>query len=110
MACIFCEIVAGSQPANFVHRDELVSAVWDVQPKAPTHILVIPNQHVETLDDLDDPELAGRLLLVCRQVAAQQGVAGGYRVVTNVGRSGGQHVWHLHFHVLAGRPLGWPPG
>lgn len=111
MDCIFCKIVSGKLPAQIVFRDEAVTAFTDIHPAAPTHILVIPNRHVATLDDLDDVELAGRLLMTCQQVAREAGIVdGGYRVVNNVGSQGGQHVYHIHLHVLGGRRLGWPPG
>ena len=111
MACIFCQIVAGELPARVVFQDDHVTAFHDIHPVAPTHILVIPNRHVENLDALAeaDADLAARLVLACRQVAEIAGVQGGYRVVTNIGRLGGQHVFHLHLHVLGGRQMGWPP-
>ncbi len=109
--CPFCAIVAGHLPATVVYRDEAVTAFQDINPIAPTHILVVPNRHIATLNDLDDADLAGRLLLTCQRVAHAAGLAeGGYRVVNNVGSQGGQHVYHIHLHVLGGRRLTWPPG
>lgn len=110
--CIFCKIAAGDIPSKIVHRDEEIVAFHDVSPQAPTHILVIPRRHVASLDELTDgdEDLLGRLMLVCRRVAVEQGIEGGYRVVTNIGPAAGQSVFHLHLHVLGGRTMGWPPG
>ena len=111
MTCIFCEIAAGRAPADVVLKNEWVTAFHDINPTAPTHILVIPNAHITSLDELDDPTLAAHLLLACREVAQAAGLSErGYRVLTNVGRGGGQHVFHLHWHVIGGRRLAWPPG
>jgi histidine triad (HIT) family protein len=85
--------------------------VRDIDPKAPVHVIVMPRDHIESLSVLDDPDLAGHLVRLCHAVAAAEGVAeSGYRVVVNTGADGGQSVGHLHFHVLGGRPLAWPPG
>lgn len=111
--CVFCRIASGELPSESVLEDEDVLAFRDLDPQAPTHILVIPRRHVESLDDLaeDDVELAHRLLQAVRAVARKEGVSErGYRVVTNVGDEGGQSVSHLHFHVLGGRKMSWPPG
>lgn len=111
--CVFCGIVAGEIPAKLVHRDEEVLAFQDLNPQAPVHILIIPRRHVTSLADLDDNDrdLAGNLLLVARKVAREQGLeADGFRLVANTGVDGGQSVAHLHFHLLGGRSLGWPPG
>lgn len=111
--CIFCRIVAGEIPAKVVHQDEDVLAFQDLNPQAPVHILIIPRRHVPSLAELDDDDgdLGGRLLLVAKEVAREQGVeVGGFRLVTNTGSDGGQSVAHLHFHLLGGRSLGWPPG
>ena len=111
MACIFCEIAAGRAHADVVLKTEWVTAFHDIHPAAPTHILVIPNAHIASLDELDDPALAAHVLLACRQVAQAAGLSErGYRVLTNVGRGGGQHVFHLHFHVLGGGRLSGLPG
>ena len=113
MDCVFCRIVAGDLPSDRVFESDSVIAFRDLDPKAPVHLLVIPKQHVNSLDALDetDPELAHALLQACRTVADEEGLAErGYRVVTNVGDEGGQSVGHLHFHVLGGRAMGWPPG
>ncbi len=110
--CIFCRIAAGEIPADEVYRDDAVVAFHDLDPKAPVHILVIPVRHIASVADIGDApeEEAARLLTVCAQVARDHIRGNGYRVVTNVGPDAGQSVGHLHFHVLGGRPLGWPPG
>jgi len=110
--CIFCDVVEGKIPAKFVHEDHLAVAFHDVSPKAPTHVLVIPRQHLSDLDDADPGQelLLGHLLLVAKEVAGKEGLSGGYRVVINRGVDGGQSVDHLHVHVLGGRALTWPPG
>lgn len=112
-SCLFCSIVAGDIPCHEIHRDDEILAFADIQPQAPTHILVIPCRHFGGLNDLgpDDADLVGRLLLRGRQIAHQQGLAdSGYRFVINSGEDGGQSVGHLHLHVLGGRPMSWPPG
>ena len=111
--CLFCQIAAGKIPCAEIFSDDDFLAFADIDPKAPTHILVIPRRHVAGLNDLapDDAELVGRLLLCGRRIAADQGVAeSGYRFVINCGQDGGQTVGHLHLHVLGGRPMAWPPG
>lgn len=107
--CIFCRIAAGDIPADIVYRDEQAMAFRDVDPKAPTHILVIPIQHVASVADVDDAT-AGHLMEVAAKVAREQVNGNGYRVVTNVGPDGGQTVDHLHLHILGGRKMAWPPG
>ena len=111
--CIFCKIAAGQIPADIVQQDDLVVAFRDISPKAPTHVLLIPRRHVESAAELgaEDGEMLARLFSVAAQVARDAGVADqGYRLVTNVGSGAGQSVFHLHFHLLGGRSLGWPPG
>jgi len=111
--CIFCRIVEGTIPARLVYQDEHTLAFDDITPQAPVHTLVIPKRHVAAVQDLGeaDQALLGRLLLTCRKGATDKGLAeSGYRIVANTGRDGGQSVFHLHFHVLGGRHLGWPPG
>lgn len=108
--CVFCRIAAGELPATLVHDDARAVAFRDLDPKAPLHVLVIPRAHVARLADLEDEGLAGHLLAVARRVAAAAGHADAYRVVVNNGTGAGQSVFHLHLHVLAGRPFGWPPG
>lgn len=111
--CIFCRIAEGEIPADIVHETERVVAFRDVDPKAPTHVLVIPRRHVPSLGEAsdDDADLLGELMLVARDVARSEGIdEDGFRVLTNTGDDGGQSVHHLHVHVLGGRAMGWPPG
>lgn len=111
--CIFCEIVAGRQPARLVHQDESVTVFWDIYPQARVHLLVVPNQHIRSLAEAEesDPLLLGRCLQVAAKVAREHGLdRSGYRVVTNVGPDAGQSVFHLHFHVLGGNRLRLPLG
>ena len=111
--CIFCRIVAGDVPAQVIHQDEEILAFRDINAQAPTHILLIPREHVSSVAELDASQesLAGRLLLGARSVAESEGlVASGYRLVVNHGAHGGQSVDHLHLHLLGGRALSWPPG
>ncbi len=111
--CLFCKIVEKKIPAKLVHEDEDTLAFDDIHPQAPVHTLVIPKRHVGSVQDLGeaDQALLVRLLLTCRKVANDKGLAGsGFRLVANTGRDGGQTVSHLHFHVMGGRPMGWPPG
>lgn len=106
-------ILRGEIPSNRVWEDDHCIAFADINPAAPTHVLVIPRKHIPTLADAtdDDRTLLGHMLLVVNQIARDLGVASdGYRVVINVGEGGGQTVFHLHMHLLAGRPLHWPPG
>jgi histidine triad (HIT) family protein len=111
--CIFCRIVEGTMPADVVHQDGAVLAMRDINPQAPTHLLVIPKEHVDSLDDIGRKEesLLGHLLRVASRVANEHGLSeGGYRVVINTGEGAGQSVPHLHVHVIGGRELTWPPG
>jgi histidine triad (HIT) family protein len=111
--CLFCKIIDGKIPGDFVHQDERCVVIRDINPQAPAHVLVIPREHLESLDDASqkDEGLLGHLLRVCARVANDLGHGeGGYRTVINTGEGAGQSVFHLHVHVLAGRPLGWPPG
>jgi histidine triad (HIT) family protein len=111
--CLFCRIVAGDIPADFIHRDYRSVVIRDINPQAPTHLLVIPQEHIDSLDDASqkDEALLGHLLRVAARVANAAGLAeGGYRTVINNGAGAGQSVFHLHVHVLGGRPMNWPPG
>jgi histidine triad (HIT) family protein len=113
MDCLFCRIVAGEIPAEVVHQDERAVAFRDINPQAPVHVLVIPRDHMESLDDagLKDEALLGHLLRVAARVANEQGLSeSGYRTVVNTGAGAGQSVFHLHLHVIGGRALTWPPG
>lgn len=109
---VFRRIIDREIPADIVYEDDLCLAFRDVNPQAPTHVLVIPKREITSLDDLreEDGAVVGHLLLKIRDVARQLGLAGGYRVVTNCGHDAGQSVAHLHFHLLGGRSLSWPPG
>src|SRR5438874_2728175 len=98
--CIFCKIASGEIKGNVVYRDEHVTAFRDLNPQAPTHVLVIPNQHMASVAEVDDAELSLKMLQACRTVAQQEGLDNGWRVVTNVGPDSGQTVFHLHWHVL----------
>jgi histidine triad (HIT) family protein len=108
--CVFCRIAAKEVPAKLVYEDEAVVAFPDLNPRAPFHVLVVPRRHVERLADLDDEALAGKLTLAAARVARQAGQGDGFRVVVNNGAGAGQSVFHLHLHVLGGRPFSWPPG
>ena len=111
--CIFCRIASGDIEAKLVHEDDDVVAFRDSNPQAPTHVLVVPRRHVATVNDLaeTDAGLAGRLVLAARRIAADEGIAeDGYRLVLNCNREAGQSVFHLHLHLLGGRPMRWPPG
>jgi histidine triad (HIT) family protein len=110
--CLFCRIVAGEIPSDRVHEDDEVVAFRDINPQAPTHVLAIPRRHIadaRALGDGDGP-LVERLFEVLRDIADAEGLDGGYRIVTNVGLDAGQTVFHLHFHLLGGRAMNWPPG
>ena len=111
--CLFCRIVAGEVPSTKVHEDDLVVAIRDIAPRAPTHILLMPREHIASAAELTEAHgpLLGRLFAVAAELARREGIAeAGYRLVTNVGRYGGQSVDHLHVHLLGGRPFQWPPG
>ena len=111
--CVFCRIVAGEVPSTQIYEDDLVIAFRDLAPRSPTHILVIPRRHIASVAELTEADgpLLGRLFAVTAGIARDEGIAdGGYRIVTNVGRWGGQTVDHLHLHLMGGRPFGWPPG
>ena len=111
--CLFCRIIAGDVPSTVVLQDESAIAIRDTNAQAPTHILVIPREHIESLDDASqkDEALLGHLLRMAARIANQEGLSeGGYRTVINNGEGAGQSVFHLHVHVLGGRPLNWPPG
>ena len=111
--CLFCRIIAGEIPADFVQRDDRSVVIRDINPQAPTHLLVIPLEHIESLDDASqkDEPLLGHLLRVAAKVANAAGLAdGGYRTVINNGAGAGQSVFHLYVHVLGGRTMNWPPG
>ncbi len=112
-ACLFCQIAKGDIPSDRVYQDDRVVAFRDINPQAPTHILVIPREHIATVNDLVEAHepLVGRLISVARDLARHQGIAeDGYRLVFNCNAGGGQAVYHLHLHLLGGRQMQWPPG
>jgi histidine triad (HIT) family protein len=111
--CLFCRIVAGQLPSTIVHEDDLLVAIRDIAPRAPTHILLLPREHIASAADLGESHavLLGRLFAAAADLARREGIAdAGYRIVTNIGRWGGQSVDHLHFHLMGGRAFEWPPG
>ena len=112
-SCLFCRIAAGTIPSDRVHEDDLVVAFRDIAPRAPTHILLVPRRHIASAADLTEAHapLLGRLFAIAAEIARSDGIAdGGYRLVSNVGRWGGQTVDHLHIHLMGGRAFDWPPG
>jgi histidine triad (HIT) family protein len=109
--CLFCRIISGDLPADIVAESDDAIVFRDVSPKAPSHLLVIPRRHIDSLDDADDGDELGELLRLAAEVARDEGLAdSGYRVVINTNDDGGQTVRHLHIHVLGGRQMTWPPG
>jgi len=110
--CLFCKIIAGHIPSKKVYEDEYTYAFEDIDPKAPTHVLVIPKQHIRGLKEAQkgDAEIVGRCHLVAAQIARDRKIEDSYRTVLNVGPGSGQSVFHLHVHLLGGRDLRWPPG
>ncbi len=111
--CLFCKIVAGEVPSTPVHEDDTIIAIRDIAPRAPTHVLLLPREHIASAADLGEGHAAllGRLFATAAEIARAEGIADdGYRIVTNIGRWGGQSVAHLHFHLLGGREFEWPPG
>ncbi len=113
MDCLFCKIAAGEIPSNIVYRDDTVVAFRDINPQAPQHILLIPRRHIESMANLtaEDGPMLATIYTTASRLARELGIEKtGYRFLTNVGPDAGQSVFHLHFHLLGGRPLGWPPG
>ncbi len=111
--CIFCKIIAGDIPAKLVYEDELVVVLEDINPQAPHHHLIVPRKHIRTTLDLTtaDSELIGHVFQVAGKIAHDIGFADdGFRVINNCNEAGGQTVWHIHFHLLGGRDMLWPPG
>ena len=111
--CLFCKIIAGDIPADIVYESETAIAFRDINPQAPTHVLIIPRRHIATINDIEpvDEEIVGSLYSAAREIAAAEGFADeGYRVVMNCNEAAGQTVFHIHLHLLGGRGLGWPPG
>lgn len=113
MECIFCRIIQGEIPAKIIYQDEKVIAFADISPQAPIHLLIVPKKHMATLLDLEeeDKELVGHIYLVAKQLALENNIAlSGFRLVTNCNKDAGQAVFHIHFHLLGGRKMAWPPG
>ena len=113
MDCLFCKIINGEIPSAKVYEDEKVFAFRDIEPQAPVHILIIPKEHIKCANDINEENCAivGHIFSVAAKIAQQEGIAeDGYRIVNNCGEGGGQTVGHLHFHMLGGRSLQWPPG
>jgi histidine triad (HIT) family protein len=110
--CLFCKILAGRIPAKKVFEDEHTFAFEDINPQAPTHVLIIPKKHIVGLKEAEDAdaEILGRCQLVAAKIARERGIESGYRTVYNSGPGAGQSVFHLHLHLLGGRALSWPPG
>jgi len=109
---LFLKIIAGEIPSTKVYEDEYVYAFRDINPVAPTHVLIVPRKHIRDVDDLtpEDAELMGRILLAAQKIAAQEGLTNGYRIVVNTGPNAQQSVFHIHFHLIGGRQMSWPPG
>lgn len=112
MDCLFCKIINGEIPSNKVYEDDLVFAFRDIEPQAPTHILIIPKQHIKSAAEIDESNSAvvAHIFEVAAKIAKQEGLNDGFRIVNNCGDSAGQTVKHLHFHLMGGRDFGWPAG
>jgi histidine triad (HIT) family protein len=113
VSCLFCRIAAGDLSAKLIHEDDTLVAFHDINPQAPVHVLVVPRRHIATLNEMsaEDDELVGAMLRRASVIARDLGIAArGYRAVFNCNREAGQTVFHLHLHVLGGRPMHWPPG
>jgi histidine triad (HIT) family protein len=110
--CLFCKIISHQVPGDFIYEDDEMVAFKDIQPKAPTHVLVAPKKHIASLSEAGDEDapLLGRLQRVAAKIAAEKKITGGFRLVANNGRGAGQSVDHLHYHLLGGRAMNWPPG
>jgi histidine triad (HIT) family protein len=112
-SCVFCKIVSNEAKATIVYRDEQVTAFRDVRPVAPTHLLIVPNKHIESVGalEVEDEQLIGHLFTVARKLAEEEGISrGGYRLITNTGTDGGQTVFHLHLHLIGGQRMRYPMG
>lgn len=110
--CLFCKIVAGEIPSDTLYEDDDLMAFWDISPNAPKHFLVIPKKHIVDASDIkeEDEKVIGKMMRIAAQVSAENGISKGFRVVLNNGADAGQLVFHIHMHVIGGRPLTWPPG
>ena len=112
MDCIFCKIANGEIPSNKVYEDDQVCAFYDLEPQAPVHVLIIPKKHIASVMELEEENAAdvSHVFLVAKRLAKELNLANGFRIVSNCGEDGGQSVHHLHFHLLGGRSMKWPPG
>lgn len=112
MGCIFCKIANGEIPSTKVYEDDKMLAFRDLDPQAPVHILMIPKEHIASADDLteENAQIVAHIFTAAKKIAAAEGLTNGYRIVNNCGEDGGQTVKHLHFHLLGGRSMAWPPG
>jgi histidine triad (HIT) family protein len=111
--CLFCKIIARQIPSSIVHEDDRILAFNDINPQAPTHILIVPKRHIATLNDLapEDDRIVGEMVRRAAAIANARGISeGGYRTVFNTNRGAGQTVFHIHLHLIGGRPMHWPPG
>lgn len=109
--CLFCRIVSHEIPAKYVHEDENVVAFRDINPQAPVHVVIVPREHVASLNEARDAAMLGHLSLAAAQIAKAEGIAeSGYRTVVNTNRDAGQTVFHIHLHLIGGRDMRWPPG
>lgn len=111
--CVFCKIVSGAIPSQRVYEDSQILAIRDINPQAPVHLLLMSKKHIASIEDLSESEapLVGKIAVVAAQLARKEGLTErGFRLLTNTGPEGGQAVPHLHFHLLGGRQMGWPPG
>jgi|SRR5689334_3191001 histidine triad (HIT) family protein len=111
-SCLFCRIIRGELPSKKIYEDADSYALEDIRPQAPTHVLIIPKKHIRGLKEAEteDAEVLGHLQLVAAQIARERGIEDGYRTILNVGPGAGQSVFHLHLHLIGGRPMKWPPG
>jgi len=111
--CIFCKIIAGEIPSEKIYQDDTVTAFRDIHPVAPTHVLIVPNKHIASVNDLteEDEQITGRMLTIAQKLAVQEGIGGnGYRLIVNTGPHGGQVVFHLHLHLIGGQKMRHPMG
>lgn len=112
MDCLFCNIASGKIPAQVVYEDPEIIAFHDIHPQAPTHILILPKQHIPSISEIGrkDEQLLGALIITGKMIAERENLKEGYRLVFNVNANGGQEIYHIHLHLLGGRPMHWPPG
>ncbi len=111
--CLFCKVLAGDLPADIIYESETAIGFRDINPQAPTHVLIIPRKHIATINEIadEDQSIVGSLYSAAREIAVSEGLTDeGYRAVMNCNEAAGQTVFHIHLHLLGGRPLGWPPG